>query len=411
MTQFLTVSLLTLILNTLFCGLLFYFLTLSSVQDQLDEKRHLLQTEIRQKLKAGWVPQDLDKILHKLNVAYPKDKFFFIPDVKFDTEHRQLLSSDLQKTLIHIEKSGKAAYEISTASSQLNGGIPIYFEQHCLRCHPGKVHVGQYAGTVLISAKAKDVLFNWHNILFFLVTFIITFIALNSYILYKSLKEKLVSPLNHVAENLSHLRVMEDDMFWNRKHHDILEIDQIDELLSKNINMLKNVHEKLDMLFVTEHETGFFHPDRFKEAIKFEIYRSERFDRAFSLVAIKLHKIVTLNPKQAHQDLAEKLNVFAKLINHQIRDSDMPFRINEKLFVILAPETNLEEVQILNERINQIFNRNPEKSDFQFIVRTGFAAYQEEAHNAKELLNLALSRVEPYEEEGQEKTDASSPLT
>lgn len=380
--------------TTLITGIAAYIISSNTFENHIQQEKTFIEKEIRKKLVVGWVPKDLENILLKLNSQRTHQKYYFIPDSSFGNSQKELLNLQLQNTLNQIEQDDKAVFEKHFSESQVTGGFPIHLENHCMKCHPDRIK-GEYAGTVLFSSQMEQVLLNWKNVTFFFLFFFVTFITVGSIVIVRILRNELIHPLTDISDRISHLRLEDTDVQWNREPKHLLEIDQIDEYLYRNISMLKNVHEKLDALFVTEHESGFFHENRFKEALQYETYRADRYEHPFSVLIIKLIKIIKLDDTRS-DSTAEKIHIFAKLIRDDIRDSDMPFRIGKQLFVIITPETDENQISKITQDYREKFRPSHSEelnAGYLFEVSAGFATYGYDARNGKELLKIALQRM------------------
>ncbi|MDR9500128.1 MAG: diguanylate cyclase [Hydrogenovibrio sp.] len=377
-----------------------YFLSKDVFDDHISKQKRIVQEDIQNRLMAGWIPKDLEAILLDLNKHQSISHYYFMPENDFAKSHSDLLSQSLKNTLKSIQHSGTAVYELQISKHNVTGGFPIHLEPHCIQCHPGK-NVGDYAGAVLFESHLEPLLLNWTNVLTFLGVFMLTFIGVGSYIMIRILRNDVVTPLCQLSDRIFHLRLQDTDVQWQRDPKQILEIDRIDEYLHHNIKELKNVHDKLEALFVTEHESGFFHETRFKETMQYEMFRAKRYQRRFSILIIKLLKIVPLDHTQK-ASTAERIHLFSQLIRHEIRDSDIPFRVGKQLFIVITPETDETCIPSMAKSFEEKFRPSEEEAaetGYRFEVSVGYATYEYDAKTAKELSKVALMRMNHPEEE------------
>lgn len=377
-----------------------YNISNNAFKKHIQQQHDLLEKGIKQKLVTGWVPKDLEKILLNLNTSQANNQYFFIPDNSLGISQIELMTPELQTTLHTIEEQKQDVINKNFTESKIIGGFPIFLEPHCIQCHPGR-KIGEYAGTVLFSSKMEEILLTWSNVTFFFVFFLATFIGVGSIIMIRILNTEMIKPLTNISDRIFHLRIEDVNVQWQREPKHILEVDRIDEYLYHNISMLKNIHEKLDALFVTEHESGFFHENRFKEAVQYEIYRSERYEHPFSILIIKLLSIAKLDENR-HETITEKIHLFAKLIRKDIRDADMPFRVGKQLFIIITPETDEKQVPEMAKSFSEKFrpSRTQELDvGYQFEIQVGYATFGYDAKNSKDLSKVALQRLKTDIEE------------
>ena len=223
------------------------------------------ERNINRFLSTGWQPQNLNAISRELNSRFPDDIYHFIKSKQFDQIQRQLLSTNLQQTLHKIEQQVQPVSQNDIFNAELSGGFPIVFKKHCISCHPD-IQPGTYAGTVLFSRPISSVILSWGSMSMFFILFIATFSGIGLIMLTQAMQHKVIQPLKQISNRIRSMRVDEGELAWDRHELEIDEIDQIDAGITDNIHHLQVVHDKLDSLNVTEHDSGFFHQDRFKEA-------------------------------------------------------------------------------------------------------------------------------------------------
>lgn len=70
----------------------------------------------------------------------------------------------------------------------------------------------------------------------------------------------------------------------------------------------------------------------------------------------------------------------------------MGFRIGEQLFVMICPETNQEEIKVIHNTLEQRLN-DQQHENLIFNAKIGFATHKTDATNVKDLVNIALERL------------------
>jgi hypothetical protein len=130
------------------------------------------------------------------------------------------------------------------------------------------------------------------------------------------------------------------------------------------------------------------------QRIKIELTRSRRYHRPLSLVVIESEsedqKTTREMLKSVQQDLLNRFTSarVGQIIDDRIRQTDLVLRDHRGRFVILCPETNLENTILLAKRIAQAVR---ERTNLH--VLWGVAAFPEEALTFDDLLQKASERL------------------
>lgn len=364
----------------------------------IDKVRSELDTVLTQLQKANGNPTKIETLLMQAKPAQTQSTYHFVGAgiSHYGLQARSKQSTELAKLSRLIETQKKSLQTFNLFPPALLGGTPLYFSPNCLDCKVSDPH-GEFIGSLLYEHRITSPIFGLSIFGVFLLIFILNFFVIGVYMMTRTLEQDFIQPLKKLSQRIDHVRLDENDIVWQRQPQKIAEIDMIDEMITEHIHMLKAVHEKLDALMVTEHESGFFHQDRFKESLQFEIFRSERYKRPLSLIVIKLIKIISASSNH-EVSVAEKIHVFADLINHTTRNVDMPFRVRDQLFVILMPEIDENDIRIVARKYYERFSQPShtaadESASFNFKIEIGYASYGYDATTANELMHAALERL------------------
>lgn len=130
------------------------------------------------------------------------------------------------------------------------------------------------------------------------------------------------------------------------------------------------------------------------QRIKIELTRSRRYHRPLSLVVIESEsddqKTTREMLKSVQQDLLNRFTSarVGQIIDDRIRQTDLVLRDHRGRFVVLCPETNLENTIMLATRI-----AGAVKERTNLRVLWGVAAFPEEALTFDDLLHKATERL------------------
>ena len=117
------------------------------------------------------------------------------------------------------------------------------------------------------------------------------------------------------------------------------------------INELENKVETITEISETDDMLGIYNRSKFIEVLESEIYRSRRYDHDLSLIMFDLDHFKVINDKYGHHVGDEILIKITEIIENEIREIDLFARYGGDEFMILNPETKLEDAVKLAERL------------------------------------------------------------
>ncbi len=122
-------------------------------------------------------------------------------------------------------------------------------------------------------------------------------------------------------------------------------------IVLSDITIEENYKKKLEQMSVTDALTGIGNRRYFHQKIKEERDRAERYKYKFSLIMFDIDFFKDVNDKYGH-DVGDKvLKVYTALISLYLRDSDVFCRIGGEEFMIIVPNTSLEDAQKTAEKL------------------------------------------------------------
>ncbi len=143
-----------------------------------------------------------------------------------------------------------------------------------------------------------------------------------------------------------------------------------------------------DNKYYTDELTGVLNRRYLHLIVNREISRSKRYNSSFSLIIADLDNFKLINDTFGHMKGDRALAIFADVMKKALRESDTIIRYGGDEFVIILPETSLDEAKIAAERILE----NLRKVEFQgatLSASMGVASYPRHGSSWEEIFSMA----------------------
>jgi diguanylate cyclase (GGDEF)-like protein len=175
------------------------------------------------------------------------------------------------------------------------------------------------------------------------------------------------------------------------------------------------LHNKTKMMAITDFLTGLYNHRYFQQILTQELGRARRYQKMLSLIILDIDNFKSFNDRFGHAVGDKVLVAIGDIINRSLRKVDYAFRYGGEEFVILLPETCLENAVLtadrLRERIaNEAIISVPEANGSIITVSAGVACYPENGTNREDLFTLMDSYMYKAKSMGKNLVCHSMPL-
>lgn len=126
-----------------------------------------------------------------------------------------------------------------------------------------------------------------------------------------------------------------------------------------DISKLKTFQNKLETLAITDPLTGCYNHRMFIELANKEFNRSQRSRRLCCLLMLDIDYFKRVNDNWGHQAGDDGLIHFVNLCRKNLREGDILGRMGGEEFAILMPDTDVEQAEIVADRIRTMLEEQP----------------------------------------------------
>jgi len=149
------------------------------------------------------------------------------------------------------------------------------------------------------------------------------------------------------------------------------------------------VFQKMQQQSITDGLTGIKTRRFFNEALQSEWKRASRSGRPFSVVLIDLDKFKNVNDTMGHLEGDLVLARIGRILEQKSRQSNVVARYGGDEFVILMPETGVEQAQILSERLRLWIATDTVLNERQITGSFGVATFPVHGASAEDIVRIA----------------------
>ena len=169
---------------------------------------------------------------------------------------------------------------------------------------------------------------------------------------------------------------------------DVLILNTLADLLATALHN-SFVFQKLQQQSITDGLTGIKTRRFFWEALSTEWKRASRSGRPFSVVLIDLDKFKEVNDTLGHLEGDLVLARVGRLLEQKCRQSNVVARYGGDEFVILMPETGIEQAQVLAERLRLWLATDPMLEEHLITGSFGVASFPVHGFSMEDLIRAA----------------------
>lgn len=146
----------------------------------------------------------------------------------------------------------------------------------------------------------------------------------------------------------------------------------------KDVTKETLLYQEIERVATIDQLTGIYNRHKFEKLLMLEMERSRRFVQPLSLILIDIDHFKSVNDRYGHDTGDEVLVQFVKVIQNNIRQIDIFARWGGEEFLILSPNTDFENVQILAEKLRLAIENTDFPKVSHITISQGVAMFEKE---------------------------------
>jgi diguanylate cyclase (GGDEF)-like protein len=160
-------------------------------------------------------------------------------------------------------------------------------------------------------------------------------------------------------------------------------------------DLFESINQSVSLLYDTathDEKTGLYNNKFFETLLDMELEKAKRGQEKLSLIMIDIDFFKKVNDKYGHIKADGFLKRLADLLKKQVRVSDIAARFGGEEFMILLPETSLEEAKKFATRLRKSIHSDSMLKKYGITVSGGITEYKprDNEQRFKERVDKAL---------------------
>ena len=160
---------------------------------------------------------------------------------------------------------------------------------------------------------------------------------------------------------------------------------------------LEELSQRLRTMAYRDALTGLYNHRYFYEQLSHEVERSIRYGQPLTVLLMDMNNFKQINDTFGHLVGDKFLSLVGQVISRQIRSSDIGARYGGDEFVVILPNTTLEEARSTAEKlefaVSQAAAMSPGDENVRLGISIGIAVCPDDTRTPGELLQIADSRL------------------
>jgi diguanylate cyclase (GGDEF)-like protein len=168
---------------------------------------------------------------------------------------------------------------------------------------------------------------------------------------------------------------------------------------------IEEMNIKLEQVAIRDSLTSLYNHKASYEYLEVEVLRNKRYGVNLTVLMLDIDHFKKVNDTYGHQAGDDVLTAVSKLLVESTRETDIVGRYGGEEFIIIMPETDLVNGQILSERIRCAIENHDFKQPSSITISGGIAQYND--GGGKNLVNVCDSLLYKAKENGRNRIEVA----
>jgi len=173
-------------------------------------------------------------------------------------------------------------------------------------------------------------------------------------------------------------------------------------LMSRLIKKLDEARQTIEKIAITDQLTELFNRRHVMTRFEEEFEKVKRLNKNMGCIMADIDNFKTVNDSYGHQEGDHVLKVIAHRIRNTLRAYDIVGRYGGEEFLIILPDTNLEDARGLAERIRTRVNEDP-INNATITLSLGVVCFQEGDHTLDDIIRRADQNLYKAKKSGKDR--------
>jgi diguanylate cyclase (GGDEF)-like protein len=162
----------------------------------------------------------------------------------------------------------------------------------------------------------------------------------------------------------------------------------------------------LKRMAVTDGLTDLYNHRHLYYKLEEELTRANRYGNRLSVIMLDIDRFKAINDAHGHQVGDDTLVTISHIVKSNLRDIDIAGRYDSVEFMLILPQTSLDNAFLIAERIRKtIENHSFERKGLKVTVSGGVAEFQKEHKSALHLIDKAEHLLYQAKEKGRNRVE------
>lgn len=307
-------------------------------------------------MRKGWNKQEINNSIARLNESFPDLKIrVFRGEIvahQFGemAGEQKVIAQDVE---LHRALDSGGDVLLFPNQNEIRYLYPMQAKTECLVCHT-QSHLGAVHGVIDITYPINNLKVSFSTVLNSVLGYTLLIIGLVFLVLYLKLRYLVVMP---IANLVSVMREITVDLDLTRRVNYPIPLIELQHLVEYFNSLLRTVHEyntKLEELSAHDPLTGLYNRRKFEDFLRYEIIRSTRHQRSFSLIMVDLDNFKYINDTFGHTIGDLVLKDLTALLAAGLRKGDVLSRLGGDEFAIMLPEIDAASGLQVARKLHQL---------------------------------------------------------